>query len=414
MLQRYPVVVWFTGYDWYAPVTADEEVTLAAYLDGGGRLFLSSQDFLYYHHGDPFSRDYLGVITYTEDITPTLAWGVPENVIGDRLGPYLLDYPFRNWSDALVPAPGTAVLFRDQQRRPIALARQALDYRTAFFSFPYETLPEIARSEVMARTVGWLSWLGGSTFVANRSAVLGGDMLTFTIVLRNDGPETISAALSNTLSLSLTLVPGSLAGPATYDAPSRLFSWEGVVGPGSAITFTYQATVAAGLPAGTSITNIACLELEDQGIRFHRSTVVRVDVSDLSSSVFQCSPSLVRPGGGVTCTLTLANTGPANALTATAAISLPTDTVPVPGSMAWRSGSVAEVLTGAAYWAGPLSAGEQVTLTYQLALPTNLVHLPLYSVAFLDDGMGGTWERAAWINLAPWQMYFPLVGKNGE
>jgi len=116
----------------------------------------------------------------------------------------------------------------------------------------------------------------------------------------------------------------------------------------------------------------------------------------------------------VTCTLTLANTGPVNALTATAAISLPTDAVPVPGSLAWRSGGVAEVLNGAAYWAGPLSAGEQVTLTYQLALPTDLIHLPLYSVAFLDDGMGGAWERSAWINLAPWQMYLLLVRKNGK
>jgi uncharacterized repeat protein (TIGR01451 family) len=414
VLQRYPIVVWFTGYDWYAPVTAGEEATLAAYLAGGGRLFLSSQDFLYYHHDDPFSREYLGVITYTEDITPTLAQGVPENVIGDRLGPYVLDYPFRNWSDTVTPMPGIAVPFRDQERRPIALARQTLDYRTTFFSFPYETLSEVARTEVMERTVGWLSWLGGSTFAADRNAVSAGGMLTYTIVLRNDGPEAVSASLSNTLPLSLTLVPGSLTGPATYDAPTRLFSWKGALGSGAALTFSYRVAVAEGLPVGTPITDTASLGLEDQGLRFRRSAVVRVNAPDLSPSAFQCSPFLARPDSVVTCTLSLANAGPAYALMATAAISLPVEAVFVPGSLAWTGGGMAETVTGTVRWAGPLGAGEQMVLTYQLAPPRGLAHPPLYSVVFLDDGMAGAWERAVWVNFAPWRLYFPVMRKNSE
>jgi hypothetical protein len=80
-LQRYPVVVWWTGYDWYAPVTREEQASLAAYLDGGGRLMLSSQDFLYHHHDEPFARTHLGVLTYTEDITPTHVTGVSENLV---------------------------------------------------------------------------------------------------------------------------------------------------------------------------------------------------------------------------------------------------------------------------------------------------------------------------------------------
>nr|HID13514.1 hypothetical protein [Anaerolineae bacterium] len=168
VLQRYPIVVWFTGYDWYAPVTDEEEATLAEYLDGGGRLFLSSQDYLYYHYGGVFSHDYLGVLTYTEGVTPTIAWGVPENPLSEHLGPYPLVYPFRNWSDALVPAPGTEVAFREQERRPIALAREEDGHKAAFFAFPFETLPEVARPMVMERVIGWLSWLGGSTCAADR------------------------------------------------------------------------------------------------------------------------------------------------------------------------------------------------------------------------------------------------------
>ncbi len=412
VLQRYPIIVWFTGYDWYAPVTAEEEETLASYLDGSGRLFLSSQDFLYYHHDDPFSRDYLGVLTYTEDITPTLAQGVPENPIGERLGPYPLDYPFRNWSDAVVPTPGTAVPFRDQERRPIALAQQEGDYRTVFFSFPYETLPEEARPVVMERIVGWLSWLGSSTFAADRGAISGSDTLTYTITLRNDGPASVTGSVSNTLPVSLTLIPGSLTGPATYDPTTQRFSWQGPLGPGAAITCTYRVTVAAGLPAGTLIANVACLGLEDQGVRFHRAAVVRVDAPDLSPSTFRCDPSSARPGSVVTCTLAVANAGSGDAFTATVTNLLPGDATLIPGSLAWVGGGAAEALIGTVRWTGPLSTGSWVTLTYRLILPNDPVHPPLYSAAFLEDGVGEAWERATWVILDPWRSYLPVINKN--
>jgi len=405
VLQRYPVIAWFTSYDWYAPVTADEQAALAAYLDGGGRLFLSSQDFLYYNHDAPFSRDYLGVVAHTEDVTPTLARGVPENPIGDRLGPYSLNYPFRNWSDAVVPAPGTAVPFRDQERRPIALARQKGDYKAVFFSFPFETLPEAGRAEVMNRVIGWLSWPGGSAFSADRGAASGGDTLTYTIALRNNGPETVSATLSNTLPSSLTLIPDSLTGPAAYDLPTRRLSWEGPLGSEAAVTFTYQATVAASTPTGTLITNTACLGLEDHDIRFHRAAVVRVGAPDLSSSALQCSPPLARPGTVITCTLALTNTGPGDAPTAVITNILPPDATFVPGSLAQVGGGATGALTETVYWTGSLNAGSRVTLTYQLTLPTSPVHPPLYSVAFLEDGTGGAWERATWLLPAPWRTY---------
>jgi uncharacterized repeat protein (TIGR01451 family) len=414
VLRRYPIVVWFTSYDWYAPVTVGEEATLRAYLDGGGRLFLSSQDFLYYHYDDPLSRDYLGVMTYTEDVTPTLAWGVPEDPVGDRLGPYPLDYPFRNWSDAVVPAPGTAVPFRDQERRPIALARQVGDRRTVLFSFPFETLPEAGRAEVMERAVGWLSWLGGSTFTAGRSAVSGGDTVTYTIVLRNDGPDVVSASLSNTLPLSLTLVPDNLTGPASYHVPTRRFAWEGSLRPGAAVTVTYRVTVAEGSPVGApAIINVARLGLEGQGIHFRRSAVVRVGAPDLSPSAFHCGLPPDRPGAVVTCTLGLANAGTGDAPGALVTNPLPADAALVPGSLAWVGGGAAEALTGTVRWAGPLSGGARVTLTYELTLPTNPVHPPLYSVAFLEDGVGWAWERQAWLLLEPRRSYLPVVMRKG-
>ena len=413
VLQRYPVVVWFTGYDWYAPLTDEEEVMLADYLDGSGRLFLSAQDYLYYHSGSDFSRDYLGVLTYTEDVTPTLARGVPENLIGDRLGPYPLSYPFINWSDSLVPTPGTAVSLRDQGRQPIALARQEGDYKTVFFSFPFETLPEAGRAEMMERIAGWLSWLGGSTFAADRGAVAPNDTLTYTLVMQNDGFAPVTASLSNTLPADLHLIPGSVTGSGSYDPVTRRLSWSGLLGPGAAVTFTYRVTVATGLPAGTDIANTARLGLEDHAIRFHRTAVVRVDAPDLSPSAFSCTPSPARPGAVVTCTLVLRNTGVADASTATISNTLPPGMELVPSSAS--SGGVGVVLetdNGVA-WEGLTGVGGAVTITYRASAPPEVRHGWVYNQVFVEDGTGGEWERGDWLEIEPLRRYFPLIFKNG-
>jgi len=407
VLQEYPIVIWWTGYDWYRPVTAEEEATLAAYLDGGGRLFLSSQDFMYYHQDGLLSRDYLGVLSYTESTTPTQAVGAPENPIGDRLGPYGLSYPFDNCSDAVKPAPGTGVPFRDQERRGIALNRREGERAAVLFTFPFETLPEKERPAVMERVVGWLSWLGRSTFAADRGAVSGGDTLTYTAVLRNDGPAAITASFSNTLPLSLTLISGSLVGPAAYASPARRISWEGSLEPSSAVTLTYRVTVASGSPAG-DIVNAARLGLEDQGIHFRKAAVVQVDAPDLSPSYFACAPSHALPGGAITCTLSLVNGGPGDASAAATSLA-PTHATLITDSLAWEGGGAAEALIDRVHWAGPLTSGSSATITYRLAAPTSLLHPPLYSVAFLEDGAGGKWERAAWSFVQPLRQYLPLA-----
>jgi uncharacterized repeat protein (TIGR01451 family) len=408
VLRRYPIVVWWTGYDWGRPVTSDQEAALAAYLESGGRLFLSSQDFLYYHHKKPFSRDYLGVLDYTEDTIPTLARGVPQDPIGGGMGPYLLDYPFQNMSDGMEPTPGTAVSFRDQEQRGIALARREGDYAAVLFSFPFETLAEEVRPAVMGQTVGWLSWLGGSTFATDRETVSGGDTFTYTVALRNDGPVSITASLSNTLPLSLTLVPGSLTGPAVYSPTGRI-SWEERLAPEGVVTVTYRVTVATGLPALATITNTVFLGLEDQHIRFRRTAVVRVGAPDLSPSALQCGPAAALPGAVVTCTLALANAGLADAPTAAVTNVLPSAAAFVTSSLAWEGGGVAEPLTGTVRWVGPLGIGNRVTMTYRLTLPTDVTHPPLYSVAFLEDGLGGAWERPTWLFVEPLRYYLPAV-----
>jgi hypothetical protein len=95
-LRLYPMVIWYTGYDWYNPLTTAEEATLKAYLDGGGRLILSSQEYLYNlpdQKPSDFSRDYLGIQTYTEAYSSTRAVGVAGNPLGNQSGPSVLNFP---------------------------------------------------------------------------------------------------------------------------------------------------------------------------------------------------------------------------------------------------------------------------------------------------------------------------------
>jgi hypothetical protein len=71
-----------------------------------------------------------------------------------------------------------------------------------------------------------------------------------------------------------------------------------------------------------------------------------------------------------------------------------------------------QVPTGTVEWVGPLNAGDQVTLTYQITMPADLLHPPLYSVAYLEDGVGGAWERATWLFVDAPRCYLPLVFKD--
>jgi uncharacterized repeat protein (TIGR01451 family) len=414
-LRWYPVVVWWTGFDWYKPVRADQIPVLQNYLDTGGRLFLSSQDYLYYHHDKSFSRDYLGVLSYTESTLPIVARGTPENLIGSELGPWELIYPFENLADGVEPMPGTAVPFRDEAWRGIGLARRDGDYATAFFAFPFEALPDEARPVAMRQAVGWLSWLGSSTFTAIPPSVPsnGGEVITYTAVLHNDGPQAFTASFSNTLPVSLTLDSGSLTGPATYSATTRLVSWEDSLGPEDVVTITYQATVTPGFPAYTSIANTALVGVEDQHIHFYRTATVQVDAPDLSPSTLRCDPSPAQAGDTVTCTLVIANAGPGDAPAAVVTNVLPSCATFIPLSLTLRgSGTVTKALTNTLRWTGTLTAGAQVTVTYQLALPSDLMSPAYYNVALLEDGTGGAWERSTWIVVDIKRIYLPAVLRN--
>ncbi len=150
-LMRYPFVIWFTGYDWFAPIRDEELTRLIAYLDRGGRLMLTSQSFLMYHSEDRLA-DILGLGIPNWIPEPTQATGVSDHPAGGGWGPVDLEYPYQNWSYTVEPQPSAQPVIRGQAGQPLAIAaRAAQDDRppqSLFYSFPLETLPGGARVEI--------------------------------------------------------------------------------------------------------------------------------------------------------------------------------------------------------------------------------------------------------------------------
>ncbi|HEX9114695.1 MAG TPA: S8 family serine peptidase, partial [Anaerolineae bacterium] len=187
----YPLVVWFTGYDWLRPLSTVDEVELGKYLDGGGRLMLSSAFYLDQGAGRAFARDRLGVIGYSTGITSTLAYGSPAHPLGlgfdhvDLVNPYP-NAGFFTLDAAVVPSAAAQTAWRGDANRAVAISSDQAGNRLVFWTIPFEALAGDRRAAVLARTLGWLGPLGRSTVEVAPTVVPAGRPVIVTLTLRDD------------------------------------------------------------------------------------------------------------------------------------------------------------------------------------------------------------------------------------
>jgi hypothetical protein len=192
VLNSYKAVVWTTGEDFGSlgnpsTLTLEDQANLQAYLDNGGKLFLSSQDFLYDNNPNEFIVYYLHVLGHTDDQGINSVGGVPGDTISDGMA-ITLSYPFSNLSDYLVPGAGATGIFystgktspssRDgistlpsfpegdpDQTDYCALrypATGTADYQVVFFAFSFEAIPQSGDDPNNAKTVmgNIMNWFG--------------------------------------------------------------------------------------------------------------------------------------------------------------------------------------------------------------------------------------------------------------
>ncbi len=75
-------VVWFTGDDYTSTLTSQDQAEIAAYLDGGGRLFMSGQDIGYDINTSAFYSDYLHAAYVQDNVGLGGVLGSPASPVG--------------------------------------------------------------------------------------------------------------------------------------------------------------------------------------------------------------------------------------------------------------------------------------------------------------------------------------------
>jgi hypothetical protein len=158
-LASYQTVIWFTGDDTDTTLDASDEAALAGFLDGGGKLFLSSQNYFYdVGFADDFMQDYLHVSSAQSDVAASSIEGVEGHAVGDGLGPYTLT-SLAEYADRLVPAtPGGQSAFVNNADNTVAVSFADGSACTLWAAFPFELLAASDAEEMMTSILEWKCW----------------------------------------------------------------------------------------------------------------------------------------------------------------------------------------------------------------------------------------------------------------
>ncbi|MCG3211325.1 MAG: hypothetical protein FOGNACKC_04969 [Anaerolineae bacterium] len=419
-LQMYPLVVWYTAYDWFQPLTVTEEERLMAYLDGGGRLFFSSQDFLFRHllnHSGsygPFATDYLGVLTHTEDFSSTLALGNIDNPAGAYMGPFPLSFPagYQNWTDALLPTDTAQIYTFGQHEQPNGLTHAGVGpggqhWHTNFLAYGPELMSPADRTELLRRSLGWLSWLGSSTVEAAVGDLVNGATVVYTATLTNDGRENLPTA-AFTATFPATLTPVGASPELSFDGSD--YSWQGPLAVGASRVLTYAAQINQPVAVGQVISQTSWLGYPAHNIIFDRVTGLAA-TPNWRSSWLGVSPSQnVQPNDVLTYSLVLRNSGFTDAAAVTATNTLPAalDLLgidPAPGTVTSSGNSIT--------WTAAVARGESMTLTYRAAV-SNTGGFIINNVAYVKDEFNPTVMLSASAVIKTTPIYLPVITKNSQ
>ena len=409
LLPAYDLIFWYTGYDWFRPVTNEEIASLTRYLREGGRLFLSSQDYLYYHRRALLTSRYLGVLDYQESVTPTVAYAGDNALLGDPAGPFPLDYPFRNWSDGVVPAPGSQVHLWHNRGMPAGIATAGEDWRTIFWSIPLESMAPADRASAFTRIAGWLGDLGDSTFSVDRR-VGRAPTRTYTLTLRNLPSAAHQVAVTNTLPPELALAPASLSGGARYDATAHEITWQGSLPPGGQHRIVYQAALPGDALPGARFDNAVTISYPSHQLRWRQTASTWFEAPDLAPSTLHVSPAVVMPGRTVTYTAAIQNGSLIPAAGVSATLRLPEPLIPLTPTLRSSSGSTSTI-TGGVRWQGDVGSGQRITLTLAVSTTDEIRSRWLPATLVVDDGVTTPLVRDALLHLSPFHQHLPVVAR---
>ncbi|MBN1402757.1 MAG: DUF11 domain-containing protein, partial [Anaerolineae bacterium] len=233
-----------------------------------------------------------------------------------------------------------------------------------------------------------------------------GDEALYTISLINSGLAIApQVALTDVLPLELTLLPETLSGGA-YDEGQRALRWEGVLAPGAPHQITFGARIRPEVHNGTVITNEASLSDGLGGAVILRAPI-RVLRGDLSSSQMSALPSWTTPGGRVTFTLRLENSGDAP-IRAELSNTPPETIIPLPETV-YASAGQAEFQGRTLLWGGEIQPRALVIVRYASLVAEEIPPQPIVNEARLIDEGGITTALSVSLRVSPAVIHMPLL-----
>jgi len=166
-MMGYNMIFWFSGdvFGGTAGPGAADEANLADYLDAGGNLFLSSQDYLYDFGLTPFGQNYLGIASFTSDSgDATGILGVAGDPIGGGLGPFSLTYPsgFSDYGDVVNQGAGASLAFKGSNNsKNLDVDKDGGTWKTVFFGTDWVPLYNNNAANGITVLQRIVDWFGG-------------------------------------------------------------------------------------------------------------------------------------------------------------------------------------------------------------------------------------------------------------
>ena len=173
VLQNYDVVIWYTGETWSSDycvtLSANDEANLGQYLDGGGALLLTGQDYFYDRYPsagnfptNSFPYVYLGLQSVAQDVIGPSGFAFGGDYDGqagtcfdglsgtfNAVGVYNPDVPC--WLDDITPRPGEATLNLTADTANIRVCKIGFERFTGTYNVIYSNMGFEVISDLNAR-----------------------------------------------------------------------------------------------------------------------------------------------------------------------------------------------------------------------------------------------------------------------
>ncbi len=274
-LKKYQSVIWNTGYDYSSPnagLSAAEQTAISAYLDAGGRIYISGQDVLYNGVTTTFLQNYLKVSGFSSDVataahTETGVAGDP--ITGGMSLTLAAPADFGSlYVDAVTPIAGASGILQHgvtTASSPFSAVRYRGDYATGGFGIVFSTAPFESISATAAAPNNQatflknvLSYLNGATIAVNVSApsaaatTEAGGQVTFTVALSAQPAADVVIPVSVSDATEASVSASSLVFTAANWATPQTVTVTGVDDSVDDGNINYQVVLGAATSADTA------------------------------------------------------------------------------------------------------------------------------------------------------------------